>query len=119
MRDIPHWILSNYRLTTLLFTSQTIQTSAMSNPHITAGSHAIFEADNGHEMITQFDNCQHPASHMSLLEAYPTPYEVSCLLSTIGGRQLTFHRFPRGCDLCWSDFLGCQGGSSLAARFDG
>ena len=68
----------------------------MSNPYVTAGSHTIFEADNGHETITRFDNSQHPASCMNPLVAYPTLYEVGCLLSTIGDRQLMIYMFLRG-----------------------
>ena len=69
MRDIPHWILSNYHLTTLLFTSQTIQTSAMSNPHVTAGSCAVFEADNvsAHVFMACFDFYFHPQTFTYLM----------------------------------------------------
>ena len=55
----------------------------MSNPCVTAGSHAVFEADNGHKETTRFDNRQHPGSHMSPLDLYPTPYKVGHLLSMI------------------------------------
>ena len=37
---------------------------AMSNPHVTAGSCAVFKADNGHKKITCFNNCQHPGGHL-------------------------------------------------------
>ena len=55
----------------------------MSSIRTAVGSRAVFEAENGHEEITRFDNRRHPGSRINPTEAYPTPYEVGRLLSTI------------------------------------
>ena len=50
---------------------------AMSNPCVTAGSHAVLKADNGHKKITCFDNCQHPGGCLDPTQAYLSPYQVN------------------------------------------
>ena len=49
----------------------------MSNPHVTPGSHTIFEAENDHEKITCFDIHQHPGSCIDPTQEYLSPYQVT------------------------------------------
>ena len=56
---------------------------AMSNPCVTAGSRAVFEANNSHKKITHFDNHQYPGGHLDPTQAYLSPYQVNPLLAEL------------------------------------
>ena len=91
---------------------------AMSNPCVTTGSWAVFEANNGHKKITCFDNCQHPRGCLDPTQAYLSPCQVNPLLAELSwaNKVVDFRMDVPWGDLCWPDVLGCSWRSLLEAR---